>query len=158
VALLAIGILFARPTVQMPVVTRFVDGSGPIFGGALFPYCFIVIACGAISGFHSLISSGTTPRFVDKESDIRVVGYGAMMTEGFVGVMALMAAVTMAPGIYLAMNIPAASNTTPVQITQQLSAFGAAYQVTPAQMADLAQRVGEKTLFNRAGGGPSLAV
>src|SRR5205823_2277941 len=99
VVLLVAGILLARPVVNMPLVTPFIDGSGPVFGGAVFPFCFIVIACGAISGFHSLISSGTTPRFVDQESDIRVVAYGAMLTESFVGVMALIAAVTLAPGI-----------------------------------------------------------
>src|SRR5207248_5758622 len=158
VVLLAVGILFARPVVNMPAVTRFVDGSAPIFAGGVFPFCFIVIACGAISGFHSLISSGTTPRFVDRETDMRVVGYGAMLTESFVGVMALIAAVTMVPGIYLAMNVPAAAAKSHLQITQQISAYGAAFQVTPDQMDALARQVGEKTLFNRAGGGPSLAV
>jgi carbon starvation protein len=167
VVLLAIGILFARPSVQMPAITRFVDGSGPIFGGGLFPFCFIIIACGAISGFHSLISSGTTPRFLDKESDIRVVAYGGMLTESFVGVMALIAAVTLAPGVYLAMNIPAPAGanrdgTLPVAIAQQLtervSGYGAAFTISPAEMDELATRVQEKSLYNRAGGGPSLAV
>jgi carbon starvation protein len=167
VVLLAVGILFARPAVQMPAVTPFVDGSGPIFGGSLFPFCFIVIACGAISGFHSLISSGTTPRFVDRESDMRVVAYGAMLTESFVGVMSLIAAVTLVPGVYLAMNIPAPpganrDGTLPpavaVQMTQKISAYGPAFQITPQEMESLAAEVQERSLYNRAGGGPSLAV
>jgi carbon starvation protein len=167
VTLLAIGILFARPAVQMPAVTRFVDGSGPIFGGGLFPFCFIVIACGAISGFHSLICSGTTPRFVDRESDMRVVGYGAMLTESFVGVMSLIAAVTLVPGVYLAMNIPAPpganrDGTLPAavatQFTEKVSAYGPAFRITPGDMEALAAQMEEKSLYNRAGGGPSLAV
>lgn len=167
VALLAVGIFIAQPAVHMPAVTRFVDGSGPIFGGGVFPFCFIIIACGAISGFHSLISSGTTPRFVDKESDIRVVGYGAMLTESFVGVMALIAAVTLAPGIYLAMNHPslpgapvtgAASGAYAAKITGKISGYGPTFQVTPDQMSAIAAQVREKSLYNRTGGGPSLAV
>ena len=167
VALLAVGILFARPSVQMPAVTRFVDGSGPIFGGAVFPFCFIVIACGAISGFHSLISSGTTPRLLDRESDIRVVGYGAMLTESFVGVMSLIAAVTLVPGVYLAMNIPAPAGanrdgTLPpavaVELTERVSGYGEAFRITPGEMEVLAAQMQEKSLYNRAGGGPSLAV
>ena len=158
VALLALGILFAQPLVHMPAVTQFVDGSGPVFGGSVFPFCFIIIACGAISGFHSLISSGTTPRFVDRESDMRVVGYGAMLTESFVGVMALVAAVTMLPGVYLAMNMPAKPGTTPVQITQKVSSFGPAFTITPEKMDELAAEVHETTLYSRAGGAPSLAI
>ncbi len=167
VFLLAVGIFVAQPVVRMPMVTRFVDGSGPIFGGALFPFCFIVIACGAISGFHSLISSGTTPRFVDKESDMRVVGYGAMLTESFVGVMALIAAVTLVPGVYLAMTMPGVAQpnrdgTMPVaaaiQLTQQISSYGEAFAISPEQMNTLANQVGEKSLYNRAGGAPTLAV
>jgi carbon starvation protein len=167
VALLAVGILFARPVVQMPAVTRFGDGSGPVFGGGIFPFCFIVIACGAISGFHSLISSGTTPRLVDRESDIRVVGYGAMLTESFVGVMALIAAVTLLPGVYLAMNIPAPpganrDGTLPTavaaQLTGKISAYGPAYRVSASEMDALAEQMQERSLYNRAGGGPSLAV
>jgi len=167
VVLLAVGILFSRPVVQMPALTPFIDGSGPIFGGGVFPFCFIIIACGAISGFHSLISSGTTPRFLDKESDIRVVAYGGMLTESFVGVMSLIAAVTLAPGVYLAMNIPAPAGanrdgTLPPAIAQQLtervSAYGGAFRIAPAEMQTLAEQVQEKSLYNRAGGGPSLAV
>ncbi len=167
VVLLAIGILFAHPEVRMPAISKFVDGSGPIFGGAVFPFCFIVIACGAISGFHSLISSGTTPRFVDRESDMRVVGYGAMLTESFVGVMSLIAAVTLVPGVYLAMNIPAPAGankdgTLPapvaIELTHRISAYGDAYRVTTGDMDALAAQVQERSLYNRAGGGPSLAV
>lgn len=167
VFLLAIGILFAAPIVQMPAVTKFVDGTGPVVAGGLFPFCFIIIACGAISGFHSLVSSGTTPRFVDEESDIRTVGYGAMLTESFVGVMALIAAVTLAPGIYLAMNHPpmpgapktgAPSAAYAAQITQKVNSYDPIFRVTPQQMDALAAQVQEKSLYNRTGGGPSLAV
>lgn len=158
VALLAIGIFFAHPTVKMPPLTRFIDGSGPIFAGKLFPFCFIIIACGAISGFHSLISSGVTPRFVDKETDIRTVGYGAMLTESFVGVMALIAAVTLAPGVYFAMNIPKRPGETPVQLTQRISKLDPALRITTAEMDGLAAQMQEKSLYNRSGGGPSLAV
>ena len=167
VALLALGILVARPEVRMPALTRFVDGSGPIFGGGVFPFCFIVIACGAISGFHSLIASGTTPRFVDKESDMRVVAYGAMLTESFVGVMALIAAVTLVPGVYLAMNIPAPSGANPdgtlppalaQQLTERISSYGPAFRILPEEMDAMAAQVQERSLYNRAGGGPSLAV
>ncbi len=158
VALLAVGIFFAHPTVKMPPLTRFIDGSGPIFAGKLFPFCFIIIACGAISGFHSLISSGVTPRFVDKETDIRTVGYGAMLTESFVGVMALIAAVTLAPGVYFAMNIPKRPGETPVQLTQRISKLDPAFKITTNEMDDLAHTMQEKSLYNRSGGGPSLAV
>jgi carbon starvation protein len=167
VLLLAVGILWARPEIRMPPLTRFVDGSGPIFGGKVFPFCFIVIACGAISGFHSLISSGTTPRFLDRESDARVVGYGAMLVESFVGVMALIAAVTLAPGIYLAMNVPAPpgankDGTLPPAVasalTSRIAGYDPAFAVTPEEMASLAERVEERSLYSRAGGGPSLAV
>ncbi len=174
VLLLAIGIVTTglipglhAPIVQMPAMTKFVDGSGPVVAGGLFPFCFIVIACGAISGFHSLISSGTTPRFVDKESDMRVVGYGAMLTESFVGVMALIAAVTLAPGIYLAMNHPplpgAPAKGAPTaayaqSLTAKVSGYGDIFKVTPAEMNELAKDVQEESLYNRTGGGPSLAV
>src|SRR5439155_26842815 len=152
---LAGGILFVRPHVLMPALTRFTDGTGPVFAGKIFPFCFITIACGAISGFHSLISSGPTPRFVDRESDIRVVGYGAMLTESFVGVMALIAAVTLMPGVYLAMTMPSPVKPGPngliaprdaAAITRKVSDFGPAYQVTPEEMVGLARGVGEKYL------------
>ncbi len=167
VMLLAIGIFFAHPVVNMPPVTRFIDGSGPIFGGAVYPFCFIIIACGAISGFHSLISSGVTPRFIDKERDIRTVAYGAMLTESFVGVMALIAAVTLVPGVYLAMNIPTPPGANKdgslppaiaVKFTQKITGFGKEFQISPVEMDALAIRVQEKSLYGRVGGGPSLAV
>lgn len=168
VVLLAFGILFAHPTVQMPAVVHFQDGIGPIVNGGLFPFCFIIIACGAISGFHSLISSGTTPRLVDKETDIRVVGYGAMLTESFVGVMALIAAVTLAPGIYMAINHPklpgAPEKGRPsVAYVQKVtgtinSRYGPVFQVDPQEMSRLAEGVKVDSLYNRSGGAPSLAV
>ena len=150
VALLAVGIFFAQPVVRMPAVTQFIDGSGPIFGGSVFPFCFIVIACGAISGFHSLISSGVTPRFIDKESDIRFIGYGAMLTESFVGVMALIAAITLVPGVYLAMNHPPLPGAAPIGKTkhrirhqddrQRFPATARAFTITSAEMDTLAAR------------------
>ena len=167
VALLAVGIFFAQPVVRMPAVTQFVDGSGPIFGGSVFPFCFIVIACGAISGFHSLISSGVTPRFVDKESDIRFIGYGAMLTESFVGVMALIAAITLVPGVYLAMNHPPLPGAAPIgkqtteyaaKMTAKISGYGSTFTITPAEMDTLAKEVQEDSLYSRTGGGPALAV
>ena len=167
VALLAVGIFFAQPVVRMPAVTQFIDGSGPIFGGSVFPFCFIVIACGAISGFHSLISSGVTPRFVDKESDIRFIGYGAMLTESFVGVMALIAAITLVPGVYLAMNHPPLPGAAPIgrqtseyaaKMTAKISGYGSVFTITPAEMDTLAKEVQEESLYSRTGGGPALAV
>ncbi len=104
IAILALGIVLVRPTLQMPALTRFIDGSGPVFAGNLFPFAFITIACGAISGFHSLISSGTTPKMIAREPQTRMVGYGAMMAESFVGIMAMIAACTLQPGTYLAVN------------------------------------------------------
>ena len=154
---LAAGILFVRPQVLMPPLTRFIDGTGPVFAGKIFPFCFITIACGAISGFHSLISSGTTPKMILRESHARFIGYGAMLLESFVGVMAMVAACAMPPGIYFAINSPpsivggagAAAATT-------ISGWG--YPLRAQTMSDLAHRVGELTLWNRAGGAPSLAV
>ncbi len=154
---LAAGILVVRPMVLMPPLTRFVDGSGPVFSGKVFPFCFITIACGAVSGFHSLISSGTTPKMIQREYHARFIGYGAMLLESFVGVMAMVAACAMPPGVYFAINSPASIvGVTPESATQTISSWG--YPVTAETMARLAHSVGELTLFNRAGGAPSLAV
>jgi carbon starvation protein len=155
--LLAAGILIVRPQLQLPAFTRFVDGSGPIFAGKIFPFCFITIACGAISGFHSLISSGTTPKMIAKEWHAWPVGYGSMLLEGFVAVMAMIAASVMQPGVFFAVNSPAGIvGTTPAAAAATISAWG--FPVTPAEMQTLARDVGEQTLFYRTGGAPSLAL
>lgn len=154
---LAAGILLVRPHILMPPLTRFVDGNEPVFAGKIFPFCFITIACGAISGFHSLISSGTTPKMIQRESHARFIGYGAMLLESFVGVMAMVAACAMTPGVYFAINSPAQIvGAVPEAAAQTISSWG--YPVTAATMAGLAHSVGEQTLWNRAGGAPSLAV
>jgi carbon starvation protein len=154
---LAAGILIVRPSVHMPALTKFVDGTGPVFAGKIFPFCFITIACGAISGFHSLISSGTTPKMIQREGHARFIGYGAMLLESFVGVMAMVAACAMSPGVYFAINSPPAIvGAAGEQATAVISSWG--YPVDAATMANLAHAVGEHTLFNRAGGAPSLAV
>src|SRR5450432_1559849 len=154
---LAAGILLVRPHVLMPPLTRFIDGSGPVFAGKIFPFCFITIACGAISGFHSLISSGTTPKMILRESHARFIGYGAMLLESFVGIMAMIAACAMSPGVYFAINSPAAIvGATPELATQTISGWG--YPVTAQQMTDLAHKVGEITLLLMIRRAPSLAV
>jgi len=154
---LAAGILVVRPEVLMPPLTRFVDGSGPVFAGKIFPFCFITIACGAISGFHSLISSGTTPKMILRESHARLIGYGAMLLESFVGVMAMVAACAMKPGVYFAINSPPSIvGATSDAAARTISGWG--YSLQPQTMTDLAHAVGELTLWNRAGGAPSLAV
>ncbi len=154
---LAAGILLVRPTIQMPALTRFVDGSGPVFAGALFPFCFITIACGAISGFHALISSGTTPKLLMHEADARLVGYGSMLMESFVGVMAMVAACALDPGVFFAINSPAGVvGATAQQAAATISGWG--FPLDPATMEQLARSVGEETLLNRTGGAPSLAV
>jgi carbon starvation protein len=154
---LAAGILLVRPHVLMPPLTRFVDGNGPVFAGKIFPFCFITIACGAISGFHSLISSGTTPKMIKREGQARFIGYGAMLLESFVGVMAMVAACAMSPGVYFAINSPASIvGATPEAAAQTISGWG--YPLSAATMTGLARAVGEQTLLNRAGGAPSLAV
>jgi len=154
---LAAGILLVRPQVLMPPLTRFVDGSGPVFAGKIFPFCFITIACGAISGFHSMISSGTTPKMIQREGHARFIGYGAMLLESFVGVMAMVAACAMPPGVYFAINSPATIvGATPEAAAQTISSWG--YPLSAATMTGLAHAVGEQTLLNRAGGAPSLAV
>jgi carbon starvation protein len=155
--ILAAGILVVRPQVLMPPLTRFVDGTGPIFAGKVFPFCFITIACGAISGFHSLISSGTTPKMIVRETHARFIGYGAMLLESFVGVMAMVAACSMTPGVYFAINSPASIvGGTPEAAAATISGWG--FPLAAHTMTDLAKLVGEKTLLNRAGGAPSLAV
>ena len=154
---LAAGILLVRPTIQMPPLTRFVDGSGPVFAGALFPFCFITIACGAISGFHALISSGTTPKLLMHEADARLVGYGSMLMESFVGVMAMVAACALDPGVFFAINSPAGVvGASAQQAAATISGWG--FPLDPATMEQLAKSVGEETLLNRTGGAPSLAV
>jgi carbon starvation protein len=154
---LAVGILFVRPQILMPPLTRFIDGSGPVFAGKIFPFCFITIACGAISGFHSLISSGTTPKMILRESHARFIGYGAMLLESFVGVMAMVAACAMPPGVYFAINSPPSIvGATGDAAAAAISSWG--YSLQAQTMTDLAHKVGELTLWNRAGGAPSLAV
>jgi carbon starvation protein len=154
---LAAGILLVRPHVLMPPLTRFVNGNGPVFAGKIFPFCFITIACGAISGFHSLISSGTTPKMIQREGQARFIGYGAMLLESFVGVMAMVAACAMTPGEYFAINSPATIvGATPEAAAQTISSWG--YPLAASTMTNLAHAVGEQTLLNRAGGAPSLAV
>src|SRR2546430_2388702 len=154
---LATGILFVRPQVLMPPLTRFIDGSGPVFAGKIFPFCFITIACGAISGFHSLISSGTTPKMILRESHARFIGYGAMLLESFVGVMAMVAACAMPPGVYFAINSPSSMvGGTGDAAAATISGWG--YALQGQTMNDLAHKVGELSLWNRAGGAPSLAV
>jgi carbon starvation protein len=155
--LLALGIVFVRPQLQLPALTRFVDGNGPIFAGKIFPFCFITIACGAISGFHSLISSGTTPKMIAKEWHAWPVGYGSMLLESFVAVMAMIAACVMQPGVYFAVNSPAGIvGSTPAAAVATISSWG--FPVSVAEMQDLAHGVGEQTLFYRTGGAPSLAL
>jgi carbon starvation protein len=157
VILLAIAIVLLHPEVKMPALTRFVDGSGPIFGGALFPFVFITIACGAISGFHSLIASGTTPKLISNERDIRMIGYGGMLLESFVAIMAMVAATVLDPGVFFAINSPAGVvGKEAADAVAKISSWG--FPVTVEQMNLLAQQMGEATLFARTGGAPSLAV
>jgi len=154
---LAIGILFAMPELKMPAVTKFIDGTGPVFSGALFPFLFITIACGAISGFHALVSSGTTPKLVERESHIRFIGYGAMLMESFVAIMALICASVLDPGVYFAMNSPAALiGTTVESASQAINGWG--FVVTPEMLSTIANEVGESTILSRAGGAPTFAV
>ncbi|QNP41107.1 carbon starvation CstA family protein [Lysobacter solisilvae (ex Woo and Kim 2020)] len=157
VGLLAIAIFVAMPDLQMPAVSRFVDGSGPVFAGKLFPFLFITIACGAVSGFHSLISSGTTPKMLANEAHIRPIGYGGMLMEAFVAVMALVAACVLQPGIYFAMNAPASLiGTTVESAATAISNWG--FVITPDVLAATAREIGEETLLSRTGGAPTLAV
>ncbi len=157
VLMLGVGVLAVHPTLQMPPLTRFIDGTGPIFAGKVFPFCFITIACGAVSGFHALISSGTTPKMLAKETNARGVGYGSMLLESFVAIMALIAAASLQPGVYFAVNSPAGVvGTTADAAVAKITAWG--FPVTAPEMAQLASDVGEKTLFYRTGGAPSLAL
>ena len=157
IGLLAIGIVMLHPTLHMPALTRFVDGTGPVFAGKVFPFAFITIACGAISGFHSLISSGTTPKLIARETQTRMVGYGSMMAESAVAVMAIIAACVLQPGVYFAINSPAGLvGQSATAATTMISSWG--FPVTAAEMQTLAHAVGEQTLFNRTGGAPAFAV
>ncbi len=157
VALLAAAILIMRPEIRMPALTQFVDGTGPIFAGKIFPFVFITIACGALSGFHALVSSGTTPKMVSTEGDIRLAGYGSMAIESFVAIMAVIAATVLDPGVYFAINTGAGIvGGTAEAAVQTISGWG--FPVTVEQMRDLAQTMGESSLFARTGGAPSLAV
>jgi len=152
VAALGVVVAILAPQLQMPSLTRFIDGSGPVFAGPVFPFCFITIACGAVSGFHCLVASGTTPKLLASEADIRMVGYGAMITEMCVGVLALVAACAMPPGEYFAINLRGEA----AAVVEQVTALG--FPVTEKQMADLAESVGEKTMIGRTGGAPTFAV
>ena len=152
VAALAVAVLLIHPVLQMPALTKFIDGSGLVFAGPVFPFVFITIACGAVSGFHSLIASGTTPKMLERESRIRDIGYGAMITEMMVALMAMIAACVIQPGEYFAIN----TKGTPTEVVAKVSAAG--FPVTEPQMADLARNLGEQTMFNRAGGAPTFAV
>jgi carbon starvation protein len=157
IALLALGIIALHPTLHMPAFTRFVDGTGPVFAGKIFPFAFITIACGAISGFHALISSGTTPKLIARETETRMVGYGAMMCESAVAVMAIIAACVMQPGIYFAINSPAGIvGQAPAAAAATITNWG--FPVTATEMQSLAHAVGELTLYNRTGGAPAFAV
>ena len=157
VVALAIGIYVVAPPLAMPQTTRFLDGTGPVFSGSLFPFLFITIACGSVSGFHSLISSGTTPKMIEKESHMRFIGFGGMLAESFVAIMALSAACVLDPGIYFAMNAPAAAiGTTAANAAQVISSWG--FTITPELIEQTAKDIGENSILSRAGGAPTLAV
>ena len=157
IALLALAILLTAPDLQMPAVTRFIDGTGPVFAGDLFPFLFITIACGAVSGWHSIIASGTTPKLLANEGQARMVGYGGMLMEAFVAIMALIAATYLHPGVYFAMNSPSAIIGSTVQdAATTISQWG--FVVTPEQLLQTAKDIGENSILSRAGGAPTLAV
>jgi len=157
ILVLGLAIIIVMPPLKLPALTQFIDGTGPVFAGKLFPFAFITIACGAVSGFHALVSSGTTPKMLRCETDARFVGYGGMLTESLVGVMALIAAATLEPGVYFAMNVgPATLGTTSATAAQAIAQWG--FTVSPGQLDALAKQMGEATLLSRTGGAPSLAV
>src|SRR4029434_8301735 len=149
---LVLGVFLVLPDMKMPAISKFIDGSGPVVAGKLFPFCFITIACGAISGFHTLIASGTTPKIISRESHARPIGYGAMCLESLVAIMAIIAACTMEPGVYFAMNVKGEAALTAAKVT----ALG--FPVTVEHMGDLARDMGEHTLFGRTRGAATLAV
>ena len=154
---LAIGIVFVMPEMKMPAMTKFIDGTGPVFSGSLFPFLFITIACGAISGFHALVSSGTTPKLVNNEADTRMLGYGGMLMESFVAIMALICATILDPGVYFAINSPAAViGTTAESAAEAVRQMG--FVVTPEMLSTLAREVGEETILSRTGGAPTFAI
>jgi carbon starvation protein len=157
ILVLGLAIIMVMPPLKLPALTQFIDGSGPVFAGKLFPFAFITIACGAVSGFHALVSSGTTPKMLRCEPDARFVGYGSMLTESLVGVMAMIAAATLDPGVYFAMNVgPATLGTTSAAAAQTVAQWG--FTIAPDQLDALAKSMGESTLLSRTGGAPSLAV
>jgi carbon starvation protein len=159
VILLGIAVIIMHPDIHMPQFTKFVDGTGPVVAGKIFPFVFITIACGAVSGFHALISSGTTPKLIGNEIDVRQIGYGSMMLESYVAVMALIAATLLDPGVYFAINSPGGIvGATAEAATTHISAWGQVYHVTVEKMQSLAHEMGESSLFARTGGAPSLAV
>jgi len=157
VALLALGVLIAHPQLQMPAITKFIDGSGPVWAGNVFPFLFITIACGAVSGWHSLISSGTTPKMIESERQIPFIGYGSMLTESFVGIMAMIGASIIHPGVYFAMNSGAGLiGTTAAHAADVVTSWG--FTVTPDMLTQAARDVGETSILSRTGGAPTLAV
>ena len=157
IAGLAVGIMVAMPMLKMPSVTHFVDGTGPVFAGSMFPFLFITIACGAISGFHALVSSGTTPKLVNNEMDIRVIGYGGMLMESFVAIMAMVCATVLEPGVYFAINAPAAVLGTTVESASE-AVRNLGFVVTPETLSLLAKEVGENSILSRTGGAPTFAI
>lgn len=157
IAGLAIAIIFTMPEIKMPAVTSFIDGTGPVFKGALFPFLFITIACGAISGFHALVSSGTTPKLVDNEADTRAIGYGSMLMESFVGIMAMICATILEPGLYFAINAPAAVLGTSVE-SAAAAVQNLGFVITPEALTTLASQVGETSVISRTGGAPTFAI
>ena len=157
IALLAVGIVIVRPDLQMPAMTRFIDGTGPVWSGSVFPFLFITIACGAVSGWHSLIASGTTPKMIENERQIALIGYGGMLMESFVAIMAMIGASVIHPGVYFAMNSGAGLiGTSADHAAQVISSWG--FVVTPDEIAQMAKNVGETSILSRTGGAPTLAV